>query len=326
MAFAAQNAEEAYLIADILHSFSSQQAYAQYADWLDTREVDTAEYIRQLGAGTAPDATPSRSESWLRFFGVDHPWWKLRSAATREFAGAIEEWVRPTIRLTATSTPDSELLPGCSKFRGSPDLPASLEWPTCEFGPLHFQAQINLRELRISQATLRYGIPTSGWLLLFAFDDPEEGTQPGVVRRDVEGNWEEIPNLARLVYLSDGTQLERRPPPAGACDPRGSCRLSLGEDLDLPWADDTADVHLQENEGQVGQFRAESDWESKMFGYPVHGRTSNTSPGPDWLNVFTLGSVRDAGWSWCDGQHLDVYVHADGVRSGTFEPFYAYAA
>lgn len=65
---------------------------------------------------------------------------------------------------------------------------------------------------------------------------------------------------------------------------------------------------------------------SSMMGYPIHGRTSNTSPGPDWLSLFTLGSDDNLSWSWCDGQHLDVYIHVDSLKNRTFERVYGYAS
>lgn len=42
--------------------------------------------------------------------------------------------------------------------------------------------------------------------------------------------------------------------------------------------------------------------------------------------LITLGSVAPTPWSWCDGQHLDVYVPEAAVRSGSFAPCFGYAA
>ena len=62
-----------------------------------------------------------------------------------------------------------------------------------------------------------------------------------------------------------------------------------------------------------------------MFGYPARGRTDNTARA-EWVNLFTLRAVDATGWSGCDSENLDVYVHKDGIRTKSFSPFYAYAA
>lgn len=65
---------------------------------------------------------------------------------------------------------------------------------------------------------------------------------------------------------------------------------------------------------------------SRVGGWPIHGRTSNTCPGAAWLSLWTLASDDAAGWSWADGQFLEVYVRREGLATRGFEPAYGYAS
>lgn len=83
-------------------------------------------------------------------------------------------------------------------------------------------------------------------------------------------------------------------------------------------AEDTNDPQLKDLHEVLWSLRPVT---SKLMGYPVHSRTvESTSPGPDWINVLTLGSHEETGWSWCDGAHLDIYVPARSVADRTFSP------
>lgn len=242
----------------------------------------------------------------------------------------VESWVRPIVTMSATVCTIAELPLGGSRFLGAPDLPEGFSWPTCARGHLRFQVQIDLCDLGHCVATHRYGLPRDGWLVLFAFDDDGvNGIQPGVVDRDTDGKFTEIPDLSHVTYIPASAKLTRFAVPAETVSWKGNefaCKVTFGESLDLPWAADTEDRQLIDDDVADWMNNMRGGWDSKLMGYPMHGRTDNTSPGPDWLNLFTLGSVEETGWSWCDGQHLDVYVRADGLRNRSFQPFYGYAA
>jgi uncharacterized protein YwqG len=331
-AFATKDVEEAGYLARVGRDFGARGSYVAYADWLRGRDSASATFVRRFaehvfdGASLEMELPPHRNSSWFRLLGGD--WHPLIRSVGSDAQTALNAWVRPVVSLSPVSCPDPEIPLGSSKFGGPPHLPTDFAWPTCAHGPLRFQAQINLHELRSTVAVRRYDLPMDGWLVLFAFDDDgEKGYQPGVVERDGE-SWVEIPDLTHVEYIPALTPLVRRsvPPETALYDGSDwSCRLILAETLDVPHANDTNDSRFDEHIANLmHEFRG--GWSSKLMGYPTHYRTDNTSPGPDWLNLFTLGSDDVTGWCWCDGEHLDVYVHSEGVANGTFKPFYGYAA
>ena len=338
---AATSIEEARLIAQIGQNMDSHEAYENYATWLDTFDSTTAVYVRAytqyaFNMAVAPSPISTRTTAWHRMLGAqigdgEDTWHEILTEAADETSymtrAAMNEWIRPVICMYPVECTIDKMPIGGSRFIGSPDLPIDFNWPICDLGPLTFQAQINFTELKNTVAAQRYGLPTDGWLLLFAFDDYNEGIQPGVVDRDENGKYVEIPNLTYLAYVPSTTKLIRRQPPTGATPWKGaelSCSLIFKEFLDLPWAEDTDDERLKDVTDWIGDLRP--NIMSKLMGYPIHGRTDNTSPGPDWLNILTLGSHDETGWCWCDGQHLDVYVQEKGFKDGSFSPSYGYAS
>ena len=221
---------------------------------------------------------------------------------------------------------------GTSKFGGLPDVPQGFQWPTCSRGPLGFAAQINFAEIAHSQATARFGLPKSGIMLVFAYTDGDEGIEPGVLEK-VNGKFQEIPALTQIVYVRDTAKLHRHQPKVQLSEFNQvlpSYALRMRDSLDLPRADDV--TNKKEILDAVGQIYKDDLLRYKinksthwLMGYSVHGRTDNTSPGPNWRNLMTLGSG-DPGWSWCDGEHLDIYIHRDLLKDGTFKKIYGYAA
>lgn len=326
--FASADPEEAALLARISADLTDRPAYDAYATWLAGRDTAAADWVRAyaehaLDGAPMPEKPADRGDAWYRMLGGD--WY----ARLRELPDALIPWVRPVVTIDPRPCPLAELPLGASRFMGFPDLPADFVWPTCAQGSLHFQAQINLADLRSSVATSRFELPAAAWLVLFALDDPDSGMQPGVIDQDDDGNWFEPPGLTHLAYIPSDAALARRPLPEEIelwDDDNHSCVLAFAECLDIPWAADTEDSSLMQEAvaDRISDLRG--SWMSKLMGYPVHGRTDNTSPGPDWLAVFTLGSHDETEWSWCDGEHLDVYVRQDGVANASFNPVYGYAS
>ncbi len=336
--FATHNPEETKLLSRITDNLSNPDAYAEYADWLSVSDPETAAFVRAysdcISNGTTPPDDTPRNQSWLNLLGVtmgrDYDcWFDLCSEIPEAERRLAESWIRPIVTMLPRVSTLAEIPLGASRFLGAPDLPKGFDWPTCAHGSLHFQAQINLHEIRTSVATYRYGLPTEGWLVLFAFDDCETGIQPGVVEKGDDGAWRQIPDLTHLIYLPASTKLERTKVPPDTIHWKGEdhvCKVFFGETLDLPSARDTEDPRLINSPiaDLIDQQRGR--WRSKLMGYPMHSRTDNTSPGPDWLNLFTFGSDDQTEWSWCDGCFLDVYVRGDGFTNRSFAPFFGYAA
>lgn len=341
--FAATSKLEASYLSRISERLSERQAFAEYMTWLSSWDTEAARFVRAytehaFEGGPIPEAVPHRGVSWHRMLG--HGMGSLGSSWHADIGelpdaahAPVESWVRPIVTMTATPGTVQELPIGGSRFLGCPDLPQGFVWPVCERGPLRFQAQINLWELRHSVATERFGLPEAGWLVLFAFDDDgKHGIQPGVLGRTADGGFDEIPDLTSVAYLPAAVELVRFPIPQATVCPKGegfACQVTFGETLDIPVAEDTEDPRLMEDEDVfywMEEIRMHKDCSHKLLGYPSHGRTSNTCPGPDWLNLFTLASDEATGWCWCDGQRLDVFVHSDGLRTRTFRPCYGYAA
>ena len=74
--------------------------------------------------------------------------------------------VRPAIDILRTNA--APTLAG-SRFGGSPDLPPGTPWPTHQWGPYWFFAQINFAEI----PTCDLGLPANGLLSLFYVENPE---------------------------------------------------------------------------------------------------------------------------------------------------------
>ena len=250
--------------------------------------------------------------------------------------------------MTATPVKNEALSLGQSHFGGEPHVPEHFVWPKSHLGPLRFLAQIAFADIRGSAATRFYGLPTEGWLLVFACD--EDGVQPGVVERSAAGDWVEIPDLMHVAYVPGGTPLHRVPNQLAGFDleevtpaereklgisddeiERGGenwpCTLRFAESYDLPNTADVDQPPLSSDEGVSAlQALLRGGWTNKLMGWPCHYRTDNTSPGPAWIDLLTLGSDDHAAWCWCDGEHLDVYVRDDGLANTGFSPVYGYAA
>lgn len=58
--------------------------------------------------------------------------------------------------------------------------------------------------------------------------------------------------------------------------------------------------------------------EHHLLGYSIHGRTTEPSPGADWLHLLCLSSDDNHNWSWCDGEHLAIFVHQANVADHSF--------
>jgi uncharacterized protein YwqG len=110
---------------------------------------------------------------------------------------------RPAVHLCTTAQPEDQILTGVSKFGGSPDLPATLTWPTWHDKPQGFIAQVNLAEIASDDPP---GILPGRGILYFFYDlwDQPAGYDP------------KHSGAGRVIYFDgDLAQLRRRRVPPG---------------------------------------------------------------------------------------------------------------
>jgi uncharacterized protein YwqG len=245
-----------------------------------------------------------------------------------ELRTRIEALVRPIVRLHVVAASDEDLAVGASKFGGAPDLPADLVWPTSEYGPVGFVAQLDLADLAATKAAEFHGLPREGGLVLFAAHDWENGVQPGVVARVGDG-FAPVPDLCHLFYLPPEVSRVRREPPAELSETEQiypASRVNIDESWDVPWAGDIG----EEDDGDLADLlcglREHGRGASRVGGWSIHSRTSDTCPGPDWFPVLTLESEEVQDWSWADGERLEVFVHQDDARDASFRRVFGYAS
>ena len=120
-----------------------------------------------------------------------------------------------------THTVDETTIPiGGSKFGGSPDLPANVEWPELYGYPLDFIAQINLSN--VAPFDVGHPLPSSG--ILFFFHNESR-------LMAVENLWAKTKGLV-LYFNGDLSALERRTAPYEQF--YTACSLSFIQDANLP--------------------------------------------------------------------------------------------
>jgi len=332
---ASTDADEIKWIEQLAANFGSRDAFRQYALWLDERNRQKADCVRAVESAFFEHADTSsfptagaNSEVWLNSIGVRLLSGMLELKLTSA-ARPIFEWTRPVVTIKTVPTDESSMTVGTSKFGGRPDVPDGFAWPECDLGPMGFMGQIAFHDIRHSQATARFVLPADGMLSLFVFQD--DGIQPGVLERHGD-RWREIEGLTRAIFVPGGTRLHRHTPEVELSEWNEllpCCALQMADGLDLPEAKDTEDALLiaADEDRQISELRNKiNQSEHWLMGYPVHGRTDNTSPGKDWTGLITLGSDDNLRWNWCDGEHLDVYIHGDSIKDGTFAQVYGYAS
>lgn len=337
---AATHPEEIQLISQLAANFGDRERYQKYIVWLDGRDQRKADHLHSLerflfemNVKDIP-ASPKGLEIWDNAVGgkLQRGIRELEKFGLRKHRDWIFQWTRPIVGIETSKRPEKDLPVGTSKFGGLPDVPDGFQWPTCSKGPLGFAGQINFSEIRNSQATARFHLPKSGLLLVFAFSDAETGIQPGVIE-EVNGKYQETEGLTQIVFVPGDAKLHRHRPKVELNeinDILPAYALRMVDSLDLPRADDvTENEKIIDDIDQIYKkdklryrINESSHW---LMGYSVHSRTSNTSPGPDWLSLMTLDSGAP-GWSWCDGEHLDIYIHQKSLKDHSFKEIYGYAA
>jgi uncharacterized protein (TIGR02996 family) len=308
-----------------------------YSDWLEERGDPRAAFVREfvtavrsLNKRTKLPAFRSYPRAWTNLLGVP----LIRGIIEFDLVDvkdAVLRLARPIVSIATKRTRESMIMVGGSKFGGHPDLPNSVEWPTCAEGRLGFLGQIALADLKNTQVSR--SLPNDGLLSFFAYQNFVSGYQPGVN--------EAITGDTQVLYTPGSAALTRRKSPddlnqdGNAIFP--TCRLVLCETWDLPDSEDklpptyTADMkpfQQRERGWQLHELRCQCHpFSHHLLGYSVHSRCpSDPSPGTDWLHLLCLDSDDNLGWSWCDGEHLAVFVHEKDVASGRFTRTYGYAS
>lgn len=289
-----------------------------------------------------------------------------RLLTDRQLDPALAEmWARcarPNVQLVSTSTLDVDTTPqGSSKLGGEPDLPEGADWPmrpayryprekddfrrssAWETRPLHFIAQINLRDM--ARAGTDLPLPTFG-LLLFFYDTD---VQPwGFDPRDAPG-W-------RVLHVGEGTPVKRRPNPGADSSKVQPIELVPSEVLPgWEWLDERVETDLgYEREW----FRAErrkltdEDWERMSYGghafggWPTPVQSSMElecemvssgvyAGGPEayadprmpefregasnWRLLLQINSDDDLDWMWGDAGMIYFLCREDDIANQRFE-------
>jgi uncharacterized protein (TIGR02996 family) len=307
-----------------------------YADWLEERRDPRSTFVRELVAAARrlkkptklPDPGPY-PRSWTNMLGVPLLEGILQSDLA-DVKDTVLRLARPIVTIATETVKEGQIGVGGTKFGGHPDLPSGVEWPRCAEGPLGFLGQIALPDVKNKQAAR--ALPGDGLLSFFAFQNFETGYQPGVIGAP-EGD-------TRVLYTPAAATLKRRKPPddlgEAGNDILPACRVALCETWDLPdsknnltrtYAADMKKMQKGERGWKLHEVRSKChSFGHHLMGYSVHFRTSDPSPGLDWLPLLSLYSDDNLGWSWCDGEHLAVFVHEDDLRNGSFARVYGYAS
>ena len=239
----------------------------------------------------------------------------------------VEPLVRPIVKLEPSQADDADVPGGASKLGGAPDLPKDLAWPASEYGPVGFVAQLDLADLAGTRAADFYRLPREGGLVLFAAHDWENGVQPGVVERRGD-DWVTIPDLCHLFYFGPDVARVRRELPAALAETEQiypASTLAVSESWDVPWAEDIGEPDDGDLADLLQGLRDHGRGASRLGGWSIHSRTSDTCPGPDWYSLLTVESEEIQEWSWADGERLEVFVHQDDIADASFRRVHGYA-
>ena len=307
---------EADLLARVVSDLRDDTAKLVYADWLEEHDDPRGPFLRKFVAAAAGDAKlpPSRrlAKAWRDIVGVTLVE-GLRERGLTDRRDDLLGLAMPTVTISMKRASEKGLPVGGSRFGGRPDLAPGVAWPEWHKGPLGFLGQINLADLRGTQAGR--DLPPQGLLSFFVYNDEEEG-----MPAPDENSW-------RVLYAPDLSALRRHAAPDGLDEwnpVAPARRLTFAETLDLPgprspWGerigidqgreDDYHELRLAlrpPNEHLLGHTRTRS-----LYKDPI--------PGPDWRHLITFDSDDDLGWTWGDGDKLYYIIRQRDLRAGRFD-------
>jgi hypothetical protein len=219
---------------------------------------------------------------------------------------------RPAIEILTAETP---VTPGCSKFNGTPDLPAGFEWPHHSLGPHRFFCQINLADVPSGP----HGLPEDGLLSLFyAYDYHQEA-------------WPGDPGYVRVYWFRDIETLTPVEPPASvSLGATATLAFRLGADVPAwPWDDpDLAAWPIDESlHDAYDELRLRLNPTGRyLLGYPpVTTMAYDPMPGPEWRELLTVPSNETLTWIWLDAYQLLTFIEERRLRAGDFSQIVAEA-
>lgn len=271
------------------------------------------------------------------------------------YKSELLEILFPSVRVTASRCPISELPLGASRMGGVPDMPESLEWPVWNIPedstyrlnsslsqgkvPLDLLAQINLKELRGFVGA--EDLPNSGWLYFFyatesqvwGFDPKDKGSS------------------CVLYYDGSLDTLKRRIPPKLSQEEYFSCLLNFAEDWTLPndfnpegkpLSDSQSDNYAEMLEELTGN----SEIKHRLLGFPwliqgemelecqlvTNGIYCGNASGyrseearqlaegaADWRLLMQIDSDEDnPGWMWGDSGSVYFWIKDQDLRAKNF--------
>lgn len=115
-----------------------------------------------------------------------------------------------------------------------------------------------------------------------------------------------------------------------------ACAVTLAPRWDLPDDKDRVPEHLAEDlrrfaadelGRKLGDIRRNcAGYGHHLLGYSLHFRTDDPTPGPEWTHLLVLDSDDNLRWSWCDGEHLAVFVKQAQIADRSFAGAHGYAS
>jgi len=246
---------------------------------------------------------------------------RLRSHGLGRLAQAILTSARECVRLKAEESDEDEIPIGSSKLGGQPDLPAGVQWPSWEDGPLSFIAQFNTNEL---PDFADKGLLPEGTLLSFFWDTDAMDFGP------------EHKECFRVIATPLGTTLARMPFPAQLSGEGRftACQLAARKSISLPEWDSaiaeswgmTEDESTAYVEGpyealmpgdKTGQHHQVLGYAQTIQGDMQHGKPFDEAS--DWRLLVQIDSDDEAEMNFVDGGRLYFWIRESDLRAGKFD-------
>lgn len=274
----------------------------------------------------------------------------IAKSSLNRIQSTLQQSLLASNRMITTSVPDTEILPGRSKIGGSPDLPASTEWPMHDDAPLTFIAQIRLEDVPWKPEPL----PQTG-ILLFFYDAID---QPWGYDPNDAGRW-------KVIHITETNQLERRTLPEPV-DPDAENTEKLNTDQALLADFDVQTtipslrsrtirrLELTENEmdhymnlaeqvneywgedaplhrflGHADHVQSEMQLKCQLVSHGIdcgdplgyqHPRRKELEPGADgWLLLLQIDSIEELDWIWGDFGMIYFWIHEDDLKKEDFD-------
>lgn len=215
------------------------------------------------------------------------------------------EYLRPLARqafhLRPTSDQSQDIT---SKLGGHPDLPAGCAWPTHELGTYRFLGQFDFKQFPDSQ------LPPQGILHLFYLKDDAQ-----------EVSWQQ-PGFVTALYTPDPGPLRVVECPHGDPTP-DPLWLEFSEVTDLPrnqhqaafWPFDEKSTDRYEDE--LGPYLFSRH--GHLLGYPQNWTLAyDPAPGPEWIPLLCVPSIKELGWHWNDGDALTIFIKKESLTAADF--------